>query len=223
MYGLEYAYPVLFLTGKNWLKIFSNPSMPISQENWAWCWAVWVLLGLGQPKGTEVGSGGSLRPPGRLQELDDSTLVSRELEFWEILYHSCEVGCGRLSAGRVVGWGQGHSLEPTHSVGWPCPGLAGWGNGCQFTIFIPSLPCCFVHSIYFNISIFICLWETHTHTHALARVHTRVYTHTHSKFCKRKARQITVSFWKKKKERESATHSSQYDFIGHANYFLGRA
>lgn len=68
---------------------------------------------------------------------------------------------------------------------------------------------------------FVFVWETHTHT--LARVHTRVYTHTHSKFCKRKARQITVSFWKKKKERESATHSSQYDFIGHANYFLGRA
>lgn len=40
-----------------------------------------MLLGLGQPKGTEVGSGGSLRPPGLLQELDDSTLVSRELEF----------------------------------------------------------------------------------------------------------------------------------------------
>lgn len=206
MYGLEYAYPVLFLTGKNWLKIFSNPSMPISQENWAWCWAVWVLLGLGQPKGTEVGSGGSLRPPGRLQELDDSTLVSRELEFWEILYHSCEVGCGRLSAGRVVGWGQGHSLEPTHSVGWPCPGLAGWGNGCQFTIFIPSLPC-FVHSIYFNISISICLCLGNTHTHTHSHVCTHVCTRTHTpNFVREKLGRLQFPSGKKRKK-EKAPHT----------------
>lgn len=168
-------------------------------------------LGASWPWPAQGDSGGKqwlpVGPSGLLQELDDFILVSRELEFWEILSHSREVGCGCLPAGRVVGWGQGHSLEATRGVGWSCPGLAGWGNGCQFTIFIPSLPCHFVHSVYFNISIFICLWlsgkHTHTHSHMCTHMHTCTNT---PNFVKRKARQVTVSFWKKK-ERKRKHHT----------------